>query len=311
MKALKFDLEVPFWCSFGDFSSLNIKLSYPCPPLPTLFGLIQNAMGKEAIHNIHNKNIQKKLINQYIKDFNSLKFSIIVKESGELIEDYVNIHKGNREKETRENNFKKILEDLIKDTENYNEIKPFINEIKKYSFYEFLKYESEDEEYDKILNVLTESDENLPKIILDYWNQFEHKVDNYHINKFWLSTQINRQRLINPLFSIYIISENDDEFALENIKNALLNPKRPLYIGESDDLVNILNISIVEINSTASSSISSIIPGIYQNSDLVKLPTHLKFDKNHEFFTVCSIPKGELNEAVECYECNGENFVFL
>ena len=74
MKALRFDLEVPFWCSFGDFSSLNIKLSYPCPPLPTLFGLIQNAMGKEAIHNIHNKNIQKKLINQYIKDFKSMVF---------------------------------------------------------------------------------------------------------------------------------------------------------------------------------------------------------------------------------------------
>ena len=57
MEALKFDLEVPFWCSFGDFSTLNIKLSYPFPPLTTLFGLIQNSMGKLAIHSLNNSKL--------------------------------------------------------------------------------------------------------------------------------------------------------------------------------------------------------------------------------------------------------------
>ncbi len=311
MKALRCDLEVPFWCSFGDFSSLNIKLSYPCPPLPTLFGLIQNAMGMEALHTIKDNKLRKKLVKKYVNDFNNLKFAIIINESGELIEDYVNIHKGSREKEKQEEEFKKELNIFIKDNPHYNEIKPFLNKIKKYSFYDFLKNGIDDEEYENLLNTIIEYDKELPKIVLSYWDKFDKTIKNYDINKIWLSTQINRQRLINPSFSIYILSKDNDEFSLENIKKALIDPQRPLYIGESDDLVNILNISIVEIKNNSSSSIASIIPGIYQNSDLIKLPTKLKFDKNEEFFTLCSIPHGEINDLVECYEYNGENFVFL
>lgn len=311
MKALKFDLEVPFWCSFGDFSSLNIKLSYPCPPLPTLFGLIQNALGKEVLHNINDNQLRNKLMKEYIDDFNSLKFAIIVNDCGELIEDYVNIHKGSREKEKHENDFKKYLEDLIQDNPHNSEIKTILNKIKKYSFYIFLKNGTENDEYEELLILLNQYDEELPKIIISHWDKIDKTIENYQINKIWLSTQINRQRLINPSFTIYIISDDNGEFSLENIKNALINPKRSLYLGESDDLVNILNISIVEIENNNSSSIVSIVPGLYQNSNLIKLPTKLKFDKNQEFFTLCSIPKGELNEVIECYEYNGENIVFL
>lgn len=311
MKALKFDLEIPFWCSFGDFSSLNIKLSYPCPPIPTLFGLIQNALGKESVHNIRDNRIKKELIKEYLDDFNSLKFAIIINDSGELIEDYVNIHKGSREKEKHEEDFKKDLENFIKDHENKREIKSILNKIKKFSFYDFLKNGIDNGGYEGILKELIEYDEDLPDVILSHWDKYEKTIDNFNINKIWLSTQINRQRLINPFFSIYLISNDNDEFSLENIKNALLNPKRPLYIGESDDLVNILNISIIEIETNESSLISSVIPGVYQNCDLVKLPTNLKFNKEEEFFTLCSIPKGELNENVGCYEYCGVNFVFL
>lgn len=311
MKALRFDLKVPFWSSFGDFSSLNIKLSYPCPPLTTLFGLIQNALGKEALYNIDNKRLQNKIKKQYIEDFNNLKFSIIINYSGELIEDYVNIHKGSREKEKIEENLRKKLKEFIENSPYENILKENISEMKKFSFYEFILNKNNNEDYKVIYEDILQYEENLIDEITNYWNDFSSPKDIYNINKIWLSTQINRQRLIEPEYSIYILSENDDEFSLENIMSALNNPKRSLYLGESDDVVDILNISLVDINATKSSCISSIIPGLYSNSELIKIPISLKFDTENDYYALCSIPKGEIDTVIDCYEYNGENFVFL
>ena len=310
MKALRFDLEIPFWCSFSDFSSLNIKLSYPFPPLTTLFGLIQNALGKEALHNIDEKKVQNRLKKQYIEDFNHLKFSIIINKSGELIEDYVNIHKGSRENENYQNNLKKKLEDFIKNHTNENEIKTHLNKLKNYSFYQFL-LDKQNEDYIKIYDEIIEYDKTIIDEILNYWGNLFHTYDYYNFKKIWLSTQINKQRIIEPNYSVYILSDDDEEFSLENLLEALTNPKRTLNLGESDDIVNILNISIVEIFDSKSSSISSIIPGIYSNSELIKIPTNLKFNFENEYYTLCSIPNGDLDKEINCYEYKGENFVFL
>ena len=309
MEALRFDLEIPFWCSFGDYSSLNIKLSYPCPSLTTIFGLIQNAFGFEALHNINDRTLENKLKKQYIEYFNNLKFSIIINNSGELIEDYVNIHKGSRERDKLEDSLKKKLDNLIKNHPNKEDIKKILKHVKKYSFYNFL-LKDDNNDYEDVYNQVINYEESLINEIIEYWEDFSNPKTIYNINKIWLSTQINRQRLIEPNYSIYIVS-TDDEFSLSNIKNALENPKRPLYIGESDDVVNILNISLVNIEPTTSSLISSIIPGLYSNSDLIKLPTNLKFNAEKEFYTLCSIPKGELDIAIDCFEYNGERFVFL
>lgn len=310
MKALRFDLEIPFWCSFGDFSSLNIKLSYRFPPLTTLFGLIQNALGKEALHNIDENKIQNNLKKDYINDFNHLKFSIIINDYGEMIEDYVNIHKGSREKENYQNVLKKKLDEYIKDHSFNKELKEYITKLKNYSFYEFL-LNNQDEKYKEIYDEIIKYDDTLIEFVFDYWNNFLHTFDNYNINKVWLSTQINRQRLIEPKYSIYILSDDDGEFSLENIMEALINPKRPLYIGESDDVVDILNVSLVDIKNSKSSLISSIIPGLYSNSELIKIPTNLKYNLDNEYSTLCSIPKGDIGEIIKCYEYDGENFVFI
>ncbi|WP_298523155.1 CRISPR-associated protein Cas5 [uncultured Methanobrevibacter sp.] len=310
MEALRFDLEIPFWCSFGDYSSLNIKLSYPCPSLTTLFGLIQNALGFEALHNIPNKSLQNKLKKQYTEYFNNLKFSIIICNSGELIEDYVNIHKGSREKDKLEDALKKKLDGLITNHPNEEDIKEIMKYIKKYSFYNFL-LDDDNQEYNEIYYKVVNYEESLINVIIGYWEGFSNPNNLYDINKIWLSTQINRQRLIEPKYSIYILSDDEGEFSLNNIKNALENPKRPLYLGESDDVVNILNISLVNIEKTNSARISSIIPGLYSNSDLIKLPTNLKFNTQKEIYTLCSVPKGELDTIIECYEYDGERFVFL
>lgn len=309
MQALRFDLEVPFWCSFGDYSSLNIKLSYPCPSLTTLFGLIQNALGKEALHNIDDTKLQNKIKKQYIESFNKLKFSIIINDSGMLVEDYVNIHKGNRERDKVEDSLKKNLDKLIEGHPNEDNIKKIMKHIKKYSFYEYLL--DNNGKFDDIYSQVINYEESLIDEIIKYWEDFSDPKNRYNINKVWLSTQINRQRLIEPKYSIYILSNDDKDFSLKNIENALKNPKRPLYLGESDDVVDILNISMVNIKKTTSSSISSVIQGLHSNSDLIKLPTNLKFNTEKDYYTLCSIPKGEIDNIIECYEYDGEKFVFL
>lgn len=326
MKALKFDLEVPFWCSFGDFSSLNIKLSYPFPPLTTLFGLIQNSLGKPAPHVIEDKTFYDKILNDYIEDFNHLKFSVIIRDSGEKIEDFVNIHKGNR-KDGYERDFGTKLNDFINSSNKTSHLKEYVEEnfedlkfntimtkIKTYQFFLFLSgedfNENNKETFEEIYKVLEDSDcLIIAEEIKRFWND---RNIQYHYWRYWISTQIIRQRLINPYFSIYLLSDVDEgEFSIENIKSVLENPKRPLYLGESDDIVNILNMSIVDIEKNNSNDISSVLPDIYSNCELIKIPSNLKFDSDKEFYTLCSIPYGELEEEIECYSYNGENFVFL
>ena len=370
MKALKFDLEIPFWCSFGDFSSLNIKLSYPFPPLTAIYGLIQNALGNYALHCFEDKECYKIIKEQNIQNFNHLKFSIIIRDYGEKIEDYVNIHKGNREYENFEEELKESLEDFFK--ENSLEIKDFTF-LTKFKFFklllntglyhnlfkliseywensdvnfeifkedpeilkgfekdlkkqldDFFKNQPNEKDlkknvtnlkkfsfYASILN--TNFQENLFKEIIDYWVNLSNSEKGFDINKNWISTQISRQRLISPYFSVFIISdlEEDSDFSLQNIKKALENPKRPLYIGESDDVVNILNISLVDIEVNTSSNISSVIPGLYANSELVKIPSNIKYDDKKEYLTLCSIPKGYLDCEIDCFTYDGENFVFF
>lgn len=307
MKALKFDLEIPYWCSFGDFSSLNLKLSYPFPPLTTLFGLIQNSLGKFALHEINDKKVKNNLIDEYIEDFSHLKFSIIIKRRGELIEDYLNIHKGNRYKEKLEAELGKEL----KKNPNFEEFKGEFKNLKKLDFYNFLLNNNiSDKKFEKTINVVNINSEVI-EFVKKFWDNELKGIINYEANKTWLSTQINRQKLINPLYTIFILSnDKNGDFSLENIKFHLKNPKRPLYIGESDDVVNILNMSIVNINKNKSSSICSVLPGLYSNSELIKIPVNNKYD-NKPCLSLCSIPNGDLDELVDCYCYNGENFVFI
>jgi len=357
MKALKFDLEIPFWCSFADFGSLNIKLTYPFPPPTTIFGLIQNAMQLPALHTLNHLNSKnvKEVKKSYINSFNHLKFAIILEGNGEKIEDFVNIHKGSRQQENLESDLEKILKYFVEDLNlNKNQLKKInIAKLKLKKFHEhykgFINVSNADKKVfnDSINSIREYSCETIFNIIETFWDtnirgkkgfyingkwistsQFKLENSNkkglktsyqegslFNLNKQWVSTQIHRQRILNPKFRVYICSEeNDDFWGLNNIFNVLKNPKRPLYIGESDDVVNILNLEIVELNENKhNSKIHSVLPGIYANSELVKIPIKLKYDIDHpnNHYKICSIPKGDINESIESYSHNGENIVFL
>lgn len=306
MKAICAELEIPYWCSFSDFSSLNLRLSYPFPPVTTLFGLIQNALGQTAIHMFNDTKLENKYKKEYVSLFNKLDFSIIILDSGEIIEDYTNIHKGNRKLEKYEEELKKLIEN-----ENVSNSS---SKFSKFNFYNFLSKkkfnESKIKEYEE-LSVTCSKYPSLEKLINNFWIEHTVKNEGYEGLKNWINTQIKRQKIINPLYKIYIKSE--DEKYINKIYEALKNPVRPLYLGESDDLVNIINLKIVDIISSNSSNIKSIIPDMYDNSELVNIPVNLKFNKdiNSDNHKICSIPKGRINKEIECYSYQGENFVFF
>lgn len=328
MKVIRADLEVPFWCSFSEYGTVNIRPTYPFPPPTTLFGLIQNALQKPALHDLAEE--EKKVIaHQYLENYSKLDFAVIIQEDGEKIDDYLNIHKGSRELEGFESFLKEELQNKLEKLdlleEDKKKLNKELNKLKRKNFRDNLVKMDENKELQKkdkkqmldLINLINETGaDELITYIQRFWESSKNGISGYNLNKKWISTQINRQRLIMPKYTIYIRSNDQNgEYSIGNIYNHLKNPKRPLYLGESDDVVNINDIAILEINDNevVSSKIDSVIPGVYTNSQLVKIPIKLKNDipdeKGHNL--ICSIPKGELEQEKSCFESEGETIVFL
>ena len=46
-KVLSALLTIPYWCSFRKSHTINVHMTYPVPPITTIYGLIANALGLE------------------------------------------------------------------------------------------------------------------------------------------------------------------------------------------------------------------------------------------------------------------------
>lgn len=275
MKVLKFDVEIPYWCSFKQFGTVNIQQTYPFPPPPTIFGMIQNALGK----------LQKDY-----NGFEKLNFAIIVRNESEKLDDYSNIMKGNREQKSSRSALRDELSSKFKDVEK---------QLKKEGLNEE-KINEKKKEYER-----------------RFWDEKRNKLGAYAIEKIWMKTQVTRQKLINPKYSIFLKSHDNAEHSLKNISEALRYPKRPLYLGESDDfvIINMNKDGIMDAGNKEiqSSQIKSVIPGIHMNSHVVKIPNTKREQENtaKEGSIIVSIPKGDIGKPISCYEIDGENIVFL
>lgn len=328
MRVIRADLEVPFWCSFSEYGTVNIRPTYPFPPPTTLFGLIQNSMQKPALHDL-NKDERNGVGLQYLEDYSKLNFAIVIKENGEKIDDYLNIHKGSREIEGFESSLKEELQNRLNglnlQEEDEKKLNKELNKLKRKNFLEnFVKItnnqkisEKDEKQTLALLRLIkdTEADELLT-VIHNFWNSFKDGINGYNLNKKWISTQINRQRLINPKYTIYLTSTDlNGQYSIKNLYSCLKSPKRPLYLGESDDVVIVNKLEIKEVNDelTKSFKIDSVIPGVYTNSQLVKIPSRLKndFPDNKGHNLICSIPQGDLNQELPCFNVDGEHIVFL
>lgn len=126
-------------------------------------------------------------------------------------------------------------------------------------------------------------------------------------------TTVVRQKMIGAYYSAYLKAT---EAQLIQAQRALLSPQWPLYLGESDDMVDVVSPRIVEAEMMAVQHIHSIFPGVAEGCRLVKVPD--RFVKQNRSWHVeqqlYSIPAaGEgvaLREPKLAYSIDGRNVIF-
>ena len=127
-------------------------------------------------------------------------------------------------------------------------------------------------------------------------------------------TILMRQKLTKVHYTIYL---KTDELLLVEAQQALMAPHWPLYLGESDDVVDIINPRIVECQPTEVQKIHSIIPGFAEGCQLVNVPTHFteasraQWQMHRQIYAIP--PEGEsaiLSELRLAYPIEGRNIVF-
>jgi len=119
------------------------------------------------------------------------------------------------------------------------------------------------------------------------------------------SAPLFKEFLVNPRYKIYLHGGN----LLRKIYKKLQDPERPLYIGQSDDMIDITELNLLEIKDTYSNQINSVLKGIYEKCEIVKLPYKFSEDgRNLEEITI-SIPQSFplfLDEEIKCYQFGSE-----
>ncbi|HDD44380.1 MAG TPA: CRISPR-associated protein Cas5 [Candidatus Desulfofervidus auxilii] len=113
--------------------------------------------------------------------------------------------------------------------------------------------------------------------------------------------------LIEPKYRIYLVGE---ENLINKISEKLENPERPLYLGQSDDLVDINNFQVVNIEKTQSNKIWSVVEGVYNGCEIVKLPYRFINNGKDIEMRVFSVPEEfplKLEKNVECFRLGEEN----
>ncbi|MBD3338100.1 MAG: CRISPR-associated protein Cas5 [Candidatus Lokiarchaeota archaeon] len=123
------------------------------------------------------------------------------------------------------------------------------------------------------------------------------------------SSPMFREFLVNPVYTIYVGGESD---VIKTIHESLANPKRPLYLGQSDDLVEIQSTDPIDIFETESNEIWSVVEGIVPGAIVEKIP--YRFEKNNGSYSlvqkIISIGQEYPISTIDilgCYKFNQEN----
>ncbi len=83
------------------------------------------------------------------------------------------------------------------------------------------------------------------------------------------SSPMFREFLVEPSYEIFLIG---DGVKIKEVYSALLNPRRPLYLGGSDDLVDIEVFEPVEVEEVEVEEVRSVVEGVYEDCIVEKVP---------------------------------------
>ena len=127
------------------------------------------------------------------------------------------------------------------------------------------------------------------------------------------SSPMHREFLVEPAYYIYIGGELD---IIKKIEESLKNPLRPLYIGTSDDLVDVYIEKSLKVKEIEATNVDSLLDGIFEGCTIEKIP--YKFNKKGQKYSVeyktISIPKKfpyKSREPILVYDFDGENVVLM
>ena len=123
-----------------------------------------------------------------------------------------------------------------------------------------------------------------------------------------------RQKIVGARYLVYIKSSDT---LLEEARSALMDPYWSLYLGESDDVVDVVSPEIVEVDKVSVEHIHSILPGLAEGCRLVKVPYRfIKQGKNswrveQQLYSIPPDNEGiHLSEPKLAYPIEGRNIVF-
>lgn len=115
------------------------------------------------------------------------------------------------------------------------------------------------------------------------------------------SAPMFRTFLVNPQYRIYVAGEEE---LIKEIEKKLKNPERVCYLGQSDDMVDIFNVSLEEIHKEKSTVISSVIEGVIEGCEVIRLPYKFVNSGKDVEMKVVSVPRKlpvNLEEGIECW----------
>ena len=122
-----------------------------------------------------------------------------------------------------------------------------------------------------------------------------------------------RQKIVGARYLVYIKSS---ESLLEEARSALINPYWALYLGESDDVVDIVSPEIVEVDKVSVKNIHSILPRLAAGCRLVKVPSQFikqgsSWRVKQQLYSIPPKKEGiQLSEPKLAYPIGERNIVF-
>jgi CRISPR-associated protein Cas5h len=95
------------------------------------------------------------------------------------------------------------------------------------------------------------------------------------------SSPMFKEFLVEPSYEIFLVGNKN---RIEKVYNALKNPERPLYLGSSDDLVDLEVFEPMEVKEVEAEEVWCVVEGIHEGCVVEKIP--YKFIKLGKDFAV-------------------------
>lgn len=91
------------------------------------------------------------------------------------------------------------------------------------------------------------------------------------------SSPMSREYIVQPTYRFYIAGENGE---MEALSEALKKPRRPLYIGQSDDMVEYQFSKLIDVEACLAREFYSAVTELVPDAMMEKLPYKFRLNEN-------------------------------